>query len=81
LVIAHADDDLWHPEQEGLEPELHQLPVEVIQVSITADLGAGFEFDPIDRRAIFCRLRVPDFDREYRGSAAFNMRKNSWRAA
>lgn len=58
---AEAHDDLGHAEEEGLDPELHELAVEHVVIVRPADLVRGLELDPVDGRALLLWFRVPDF--------------------
>lgn len=60
VARAEAHDDLGHAEQEGLDPVLEQLTLEVDPVPIVADGEAGLELDPVDGVALFFGLVVPD---------------------
>ena len=42
-----AYDDLGHAQEKGLDPELHELAVKDVHVVRAADVGGGFEFDPV----------------------------------
>lgn len=48
LAGAEADDDGGHAEEEGLDPPLHELALEVVAVAVAADLGRGLELHPAD---------------------------------
>lgn len=54
------DDDLGHAEEEGLDPELEQLALEVLPVPVVADVNGGLELDPVDGVASLGRFGVPD---------------------
>jgi hypothetical protein len=41
VLGAEADDDLGHAEEEGLEPELEELAVEVFHVAVVAGADLG----------------------------------------
>jgi hypothetical protein len=56
---AEADDDLWDAQEEGLDPVLHELAVKAFYVTAVADLGGGFELDPVDGASFFLGLSVP----------------------
>lgn len=57
---AETDNDLGDAEEEGLNPELHELAMEVLHVVGAADLGRRLEFDPVDGAALLLWLGVPD---------------------
>jgi hypothetical protein len=42
-----------------LDPILHEFAVEVFHVAPVADLGCGFELNPVDGASFFFRLGVP----------------------
>ena len=56
---AEADDDLGHAQQVRLDPEPHELALEVVHPPLVPDLRARLELHPVRRRAPFRRLRVP----------------------
>lgn len=62
MLSPEPDDDARHAEQEGLQPELEELAVEVLEVAVVArtQLGRGLELDPVDRGADFRGLGVPN---------------------
>jgi hypothetical protein len=60
VLGAEPDDDLGHAEQEGLDPELHELALKVVHVAVVADRGARLELDPVGRRSRDHGLGVPD---------------------
>jgi hypothetical protein len=48
---TETDDDSWDAEEEGLDPELHELAVEALHVAWVSDLCRRLELYPIDRLA------------------------------
>lgn len=47
LLITEANDDGWYTEQEGLRPELEQLPLILQHIAIIADLSRCLQLDPV----------------------------------
>ncbi|KAH0548174.1 hypothetical protein GP486_008103, partial [Trichoglossum hirsutum] len=60
VFAAEADDDLRDAEEEGLGPELQELALELVAVSLVEDLLAGFQLYPVDRVVPVFGLVVPD---------------------
>lgn len=60
LAGAEADNDLRDAEEEGLDPVLHELAVEVLQVVGPADLYRRLELNPVDWGALLLWFGVPD---------------------
>jgi hypothetical protein len=59
VLVSKADNDLRHTQKERLYPVLHQLAVEIVHVSLTSDLGAGFELHPVYRCTDSGRSGIP----------------------
>ena len=59
---AEPDDDFGHPEQEGLDPELHQLALVCHGLPVVRDLCGRFELDPVDRCVFVLGLGVPYYE-------------------
>lgn len=60
VAVAEADNDFGDAEEEGLDPELHELAVEVVDIAVVANGEAGLELDPVCGSALFLGFRVPD---------------------
>lgn len=60
IAGAEANNDLGDAEKEGLDPVLHQLPMEGVHVARRTDLDARLQLDPVDRAALLLGLRIPD---------------------
>lgn len=60
VPCPEADYDLWHAEEEGLDPVFHELPVKGKLVVVGHDLGACLELYPVDGLSRSLGLGVPD---------------------
>ena len=72
---AEPDNDARHAQQERLDPELHQLALEIVQVPVRADLGRRLELHPGGRRAGHGGFGVPYWGREV---SVFAFRAEAW---
>lgn len=48
IPCAKADNNLRDPKKEGLDPEFHELAMEIIDVAGGADFLGRLELDPVD---------------------------------
>lgn len=65
ITGTETHDDLGDAKKEGLDPELHEFPMEIIHVSGSSDLNGRLELYPIDGAALLLRLGVPYYSRQY----------------
>jgi len=54
IIASEPNYDFWDAEEEGLYPELVQLPLELDNFIVGAYFGGGLEFDPICAAGPIC---------------------------
>lgn len=59
ILCAEAHNDLWNAEEEGLDPELHELTLKVVGLAIILDHCRRLELHPVDWIALSPWFVVP----------------------